>query len=661
MKFIKAMPSWRIRPIACAGVLGIVMAGCTSLIQQTTQLTREGKYDQAISLLQERLEQTPNDQGVRIALENAKEDSLNYWANKAERELQSGRTDAARELLDRAAALGVQPRRMAQMRERLEFLVVRDARLAEAQQAFEQGNYERADAAVSAVLAQSPMLATARQLKRRLRELADTSQSAVAALGQQFQKPVNLEFREASFRTVMDALAQSTGVSFVFDPEVRSDTKMTMQLKNVSIDEALKIVLSTQRLERKILSESTLLIYPDSADKRKLYQDFMVRTFYLANATVAPVTNLVRSIAKPKDLYTDERLNLIVVRDTPEIIKLVERLIESVDLAEPEVMLEVEILEVSAQTSEQLGIQWPSTVSYGLTGTATQIADGSSLQTFTTNPGLLATLKSTSSQISTLANPRLRVKNREKAKVMIGEKLPVFTTTAGVNTGVATSVSYLDVGLKLDVEPTVMLDNDVLLKIGLEVSSVTSKIDNGQGTTAYQIGARQAASTLMLKDGETQILAGLIRNDGSNSTSGVPGLSNLSGLGRLFGLHSDGTSKTELVLLITPHVIRNIKVPDIGATNGPAGSEASPGAQSLMLNTKASAKVSLNGAGTNSTPNARNSSLRGSGDADTNRQASQTVGQEVPIWNFQPQPASKPAEFPGAVGVGNAVTNKAAQ
>lgn len=595
----------RIRSLSFSLGLAIAVSGCTSLIQKSQQLSREGRYDEAISLLQERLDKAPTDQSVRIALENTKEDSLNFWSSKAERELQAGRTDAARQLIEQAAALNVQPRRVAQMRERLELLVVRDDRMAQAQQAYAKGHFEQASSAVSAVLGQTPMHAQARQLKRQLRERAQTKQAAVTALGSQFQKPVSLEFRETSFKVVMDALAQSTGVSFVFDQEVKADIKLTVRLQNVSIDEILKIILSTLRLELKVLSESTVLIYPDNADKRKLYQDFVMRTFYLANAPVASVANMVRSIAKPKDVYTDERLNFITVRDTPEIVKLVERLIESSDLAEAEVMLDVEILEVSTQTLQQLGIQWPSSISYGLAGAATQITGGSQLEASIANPALLATLKATSSQVSTLANPRLRVRSREKAKVMIGEKLPVFTTTSGVNTGVATSVSYLDVGLKLDVEPTVMLDNDVLLKIALEVSSVTGKVNNGQGSTAYQIGSRQAASTLMLQDGETQILAGLIKDDSNNDVSGLPGLSKIPGLGRLFGLRSDGTSKTELVLLITPRVIRNINLPDIGASNGPAGSEGNPGAQPLVLNAKGTAKISLSDSSPNASVNSQ--------------------------------------------------------
>lgn len=636
------------RRIATLAVFAaLCLAGCSNLPRDALDLVRQGKHDQAVALLQGGVEQSPQDRSLRLALENTKEDSLNYWTNQAERELQAGRSQAARQWLERAAAVGVQSQRVAQLRRRLDGLVAQDARLIEAKQAFDQGNWEQADAAVSVVLAQSPNNAMARQIKRKLRDMAESR--AATTLGAAYQKPVNLEFREAAFRTVMDALAQSTGVSFVFDPEVKSDTKLTVQFKGVTIDEALKIIMSTQRLERKVLSESTLLIYPDSPDKRKQYQDFAVRTFYLANANVAQVQNLVRAIAKTKDLYIDERLNLMVVRDTPEVIKLVERLVEAADLAEPEVMLEVEILEISSSTLNTVGIQWPGSISYGLAGDTKQITEGAAGLTYSiANPGAVATLKASASDINTLANPRLRVRNREKAKVMIGDKLPVFTTTTGLNTGVATSVSYLDVGLKLDVEPTVMLDSDVLLKIGLEVSSVTGKVDNGQGTTGYQIGSRQAASTLRLQDGETQILAGLMRDEDSKTVSGLPFLSKLPGLGRLFGVHADGAAKTELVLLITPRVIRNIALPEASATNGPAGNEMNPGAQPLVMNPKASAKVPLSAAAGKGGPT-DNLGSRNFGNREI-RQESPPAQMYYPIPT--PTPPPTPAEFPSSFSTG---------
>ena len=632
----------RLATVAVAATL--CLTGCSNLPKDASDLVRQGKHDQAVALLQSAVEQSPQDRTLRLALENTKEDSLNYWANQVDREIQAGRSEVAREWLERAAAVGVQSRRIAQLRQRLDGLIAQDARLQEAKQAFDKGNWDQADVAVSAVLAQAPTNATARQIKRKLRDMAESK--AATALGAAYQKPVNLEFREAAFRTVMDALAQSTGVSFVFDQDVKSDTKITVQFKGVTIDEALKIILSTQRLERKVLSESTLLIYPDSQDKRKQYQDFVVRTFYLANANVAQVQNMVRGIAKTKDLYVDERLNMMVVRDTPEVIKLVERLVEAADLAEPEVMLEVEILEITSKTVNKVGIDWPGSINYGLADGAKQIVEGAAGVGYSVaNPGAVASLRLGLSDVKTLANPRLRVRNREKAKIMIGEKLPVFSTISGLNTGVASSVSYLDVGIKLDVEPTVMLDSDVILKIGLEVSSNTAAVTSG-GTTGYQIGSRQAASTLRLQDGETQILAGLIRNNDKKTIDGLPGLSQLPGVGRLFGVQEDTNDSTELVLLITPHVIRNIALPDASATNGPAGNETSPGAQPLVMNPKASAKVPPNPAAGKGGA-AESFGSRSFGSRENRAEA-------PPVQSYYPTPSSAPApaEFPGSFSGG---------
>ncbi len=194
-----------------------------------------------------------------------------------------------------------------------------------------------------------------------------------------------------------------------------------------------------------------------------------------------------------------------------------------------------------------------------------------------------------------LANPKIRVRNHDKAKVQIGEKVPVFTTTSNfsVNTSVAASVSYLDVGLKLEVEPSVQLDNDVIIKVGLEVSNLINQVTGPGGSTAFEIGTRQTATTLRLADGETQILAGLINDEDRRSATGIPGLSRMPVLGRLFGTQTDTRNKSEVVLLITPHVVRNLTLPDTANARLPSGTDASPGAFSALLKSRAQAGVGL--------------------------------------------------------------------
>lgn len=163
----------------------------------------------------------------------------------------------------------------------------------------------------------------------------------------------------------------------------------------------------------------------------------------------------------------------------------------------------------------------------------------------------------------------------------------MFTTTSTANVGVSASVTYLDVGRKLDVEPTVQLDNQVVMKVGLEVSNLVGRVEGPQGSVAYQIGTRVASTSLRLRDGETQVLAGLINDEDRRSVNGIPGLAELPVVGRLFGLHSDTRNKSEVVLLITPHIVRNVPVPDLSVTSVRAGVDANPGALGVQLRSTA--------------------------------------------------------------------------
>jgi general secretion pathway protein D len=215
------------------------------------------------------------------------------------------------------------------------------------------------------------------------------------------------------------------------------------------------------------------------------------------------------------------------------------------------------------------------------------------LTSFVANPAFTLNIKGQNANTNVLANPRIRVKNREKAKIHIGDKLPVFTTTSTANVGVSASVTYLDVGLKLDVEPNVTLDDDVSIKIGLEVSSIAKEIPGPSNSLAYQIGTRSASTVLRLKNGETQVLAGLISDEERKTTSHVPGIGEIPILGRAFGSHRDTSSKTEIILLITPRVLRNIHRPDFAQPVLFSGTEAAIGAKPLTIRAQGSKSLGI--------------------------------------------------------------------
>ncbi|HNB84091.1 MAG TPA: secretin and TonB N-terminal domain-containing protein, partial [Pseudomonadales bacterium] len=399
-------------------------------------------------------------------------------------------------------------------------------------------------------------------------------------------------------------------INFVFDKDVKSQTKVTLFVRDTSIDEVVRLILATNQLERKMLNENSVLIYPNTPAKAKEYQELVTRSFYLANAEVKQAQALVKTLVKSKDIFVDEKLNLLVIKDTPEAVRMAERLLESLDIAEPEVMLELEVMEMTRSKLRELGLRYPDRIGYGLLrnpnivlqptqGVGGQVvpeagaevapgvvdlSNADELTAYVTNPALVLNLRNEAGDGSLLANPRIRVKNRSRAKIHIGDKLPVFTTTSTANVGVSSSVSYLDVGLKLDIEPNVYLDDEVSMKVDLEVSSVVKEVPGPAGSLAYQIGSRTAGTVLRLKNGETQVLAGLISDEERSSANRLPGLGDIPVVGRLFSNQRDSGSKTEIILLITPRVVRNLALPEGATAVNAAGSEAAVGAPALRVN-----------------------------------------------------------------------------
>ncbi|RVU45117.1 secretin N-terminal domain-containing protein [Rubrivivax rivuli] len=543
-----------------------LLCACATVVDEAERLAQDGRYEEALALLDGELAGRPADPALRTAHERQRERVVMQLAAQAELALGMARQDEAAALLARAQRL-----------------LPRHPR----------------------VLALAEAVAQAQAAQQRLAALPAPQAVAGAAaapgasqLGPAFQKTVNLEFRDATLRQVFEALARSSGVNFVFDKDVRSDTRITVFLRQLSLDEAMRVILATQQLDRKLLNAQTVLVYPNTAAKQREHQELITRSLYLVNADVKQAQALVRTMTKTRDLHVDERLNALVVRDTPEVVDQIERLLATIDLAEPEVMLAVEVLEVSADRLDELGLNWPTTLSLGVPGGGATVPlstplGGTGFRGLVANPALAATLRSASGSARLLANPTIRARNREKAKVQIGERLPVFTTAAVANAGVSASVSYLDVGLKLDVEPSVQLDGEVTIKVALEVSNLLREVDGpaGSAAKAYEVGTRITTTSLRLKDGQTQVLAGLINDQDRQNVVGLPGVSRMPLLGALFGVQRDQRSKSEIVMLITPRIVRNLQAPTGAAATQPSGTESQPGAAPLRLAEQARAGV----------------------------------------------------------------------
>jgi general secretion pathway protein D len=587
--------------------LALTLAGCASdrAFREGERLLAQGQTEAGLQQLQQALKEEPNNAQYRTAYIQAREAQLARLFAEADAALQAGRDDAAEARYRDVLKLHAENPRARAALVAIETLRANRVLLKEARTALDKGEVESARGKLRSVLAREPAQADALALMKQVDEKTGKPRSADSPrLAAIYRRPVTLQFRDAPVRTVFDALSRQSGLNFVFDKDVRTDTRLTIFASDTSIVDALDMLLKTGQLGKKVLSENTLLIYPALPAKLREYQDLVVKGFFLSNTEAKQMVNLVRSMAKTRDVYIDEKLNLLVVRDTPEAVRLVEKLVLLADRPEPEVMLEVEILEVKRTRLQELGIQYPNqfTVLTPEATTTSRVEGGvivtdsvpggrltiQSLRDLTradigVSPNPAVNLRKDAGDVNILANPRIRVKNKEKAKIHIGDKVPVITSNV-TSTGVTSeSVSYLDVGIKVDVEPQVHLEGDVGIKVGLEVSNIVQQIKSATGTLTYQLGSRNANTVLRLKDGETQVLAGLISDEDRAGASKVPLFGDIPLLGRLFSNNRDELSKTEIVLLITPRIIRNIERPELADSEFFGGTESAASDQSLQL------------------------------------------------------------------------------
>ena len=560
---------------------------------QGQALLRQGRTEEGLARLEEAVRLDPGNPEFRIGLANERAAALQRLLAQAELARREDRPRDAEQAYRRV--LRMEPEQV--MAQQGLATLAQDARhrslVADAEADFAQGGTAQAGAALDrlrAVLAAEPRHKAALQLKQRIDDAATRDRSAQSGLSERFRRPITLQFNDAPLRTIFDAISRISGLNFVFDRDVRPDARGTILAQSTTVEDAVRLLLLTNQLEQKVLGDSSVLVYPNSPQKNKEYQTLVVRSFYLANADVKAVSNAIKTIVKTRDLVVDERLGTLLMRDTADAVRVAERIVALQDLADPEVMLEVEVLEIKRSRLQELGLQWPGQLSLSpLTGASggTTLADLRNLSSATTRATLGGAAINASRQdqnANILTNPRIRVRNKEKAKILIGDRIPVITTTtSGTASFLSESVSYVDVGLKLDVEPTVYLDDEVAIKLGLEVSSLVREVISKNGTLTYQIGTRGANTVLRLKDGETQVLAGLINDEERVAGNKIPGLGELPVLGRLFGSQRDDDQRSEILLSITPRVLRSLRRPPLDEAEFEAGTENAVGAPPVRL------------------------------------------------------------------------------
>ncbi|OYX26914.1 MAG: type II secretion system protein D [Hydrogenophilales bacterium 32-62-9] len=557
----------------------LALAGCASPgLTEGRKLIGSGNTEAGLARLQAGLAEEPDNLELKIYYHTQRERQASQWLQQAQQEIGRGDFEAARATLNKVLAAHPENPRAATLLASLETEVANQGLLKDAQVALTENKPALAADKAQQVLTQSPGHAGAIDMQRKVQMVRAQEENAPKELGASAQKIVTLEFRDTPLRNVFDMISRQSSINFIFDKDVRLDTRATLFARNTTVADAINMLLATGQLSKKVMSPTTLLIYPDTPAKQKQYQELTVKSFYLGNADAKSTMAMLRVLIKTRDMYVDERLNQLVIRDTPDAIRLAEKIIATQDLAEPEVMLAVEVLEIKRGRLLDIGVQYPNQFSLLNTitnQTATSSTVGAPVVTTNTTLSPLpltleslnnisssnitintpqVNLKDEDSDVNILANPRIRVKNREKAKIHIGDKVPVITSNTTSTGVISESVSYLDVGLKLDVEPSVLMRDDVQIKVNLEVSNIVKEIRSTSGTLTYQIGTRNAGTVLRLK-------------------SGIPGLSEIPILGRLFSTQRDERTKTEIVLLITPHILRHAQAQQPALTEFRGGTE----------------------------------------------------------------------------------------
>ncbi len=561
--------------------------GCISMLFgcAASQLHRKGladidrgNYEAGVSELAAAVDNDPNNLSYKLDLAARREAAVQKLISAGDTLRGSGQLDAAVASYRRVLLINPAEQRALRGIDGVEADRRHLATVAEAAKDFSRKEYDAADALLRSVLNEDAGFGPAIALAAKI-NIARGPQTVAPRLKTRNNAKVTLQFRDAPTKMVFEVLARQTGINFVLDKDVKSDSKTTIFVQEVPIEEAIDLVLDQNTLARQILSSNMVLIYPNTPAKQKDYEEQIVHTFYLTNAVPKDVEGLLKSMLGAKTLFVDERTSVVVMRDTPDAVRMAEKLVASIDVPEPEVLIEVEVLEIARSRLLNLGITPPTSITATATATGATAATGgaSSLvvadlsrqnaNTITVSPiSVTANALQTVGNTNTLASPRIRARNKEKAKILIGSRVPVITTSTallgGTSQASSSNVQYLDVGLTLEVQPTVYQDGDVAIKVGLEVSSITNTITTQQGTTAYTIGTRNANTLLRLKDGETQILAGLIQDSDTRNSAGIPGLSQIPIVGRLFGSHNSDREKSEIVLSITPHIIRTQARPD---------------------------------------------------------------------------------------------------
>ena len=566
----------------------LLVAGCSTLfsphVRRGDQSLKEGKWGEAMVAYKAALKADPFNDTLNEKFAVARSRTAAEYEQRASEWLKEGHVEIAVDALKYALRLEPSsPLYQASLNEALRRKEAKDLAY-EGDKLRQVGRGEEAMDAYKEAASLDPDL---RQALEGITALSEEHQASIRE--SRLTERVTLRFRNAGLKEVFEGLSRAAEISIIFDKDVRNDP-VTIFLQDMPFHEALNLILTSNNLFSRKVGPDTLLISPNTRQKQEQYREQMIRTFYLSHAKAKNIVTLLKTMLSMKRVYANEQINAVVVRDQAEKLQLAERVILANDRRESEVLLDVEVLEVTRTNQEKYGLDFPKQAAFtvvppGFTGSLTaalaqqfslsQLRDiGGDNYVFKLPTTVVVDFLKSITDSKVLASPKLRVMNNQKAEINIGAKEPILLSTTNVvpgststgsvpTTSTVTSIEFRDTGVKLSVEPFIHLGNELSLKLKIEFVRVGDKIilQESPRIESNRFGNRTTETTLHMKDGETIVIAGLIQEEDRKSKSTVPLLGDIPYLGALFTSFDTQRVTTEIVLTITPHLVQTMTLP----------------------------------------------------------------------------------------------------
>lgn len=573
------------------------VSSCSSYRAYRTaeNLMTQGKYDEAITYYNKALQESPGDIEYVIKLARAKEASAQQHFEKGRKFVMEGRLDEAEKEFNMVLLLDPTFKRAFEFLQDIKIKKEALSSLERARVFYASNKIKDAIDEAKRAYSLNSELIEAKNLADKL--LKESIKSPLEyELNIKSTKPVTLKFKDAPIKDVFEILSKLSGVNFLFDEQIR-DNKVTIFIEEASFVQALELLLFTNKLAIKVINQKNAIVYPDNKQKRKEYEEYYIKTFFLKYADAKKVVNTLRNLIEARQIFVNEDTNSIIIRADLDSLELADKIIQANDMAKAEVLLELEFVEVNRNDLERLGVDFnPYSISagFGKGRNPTSIVENSNISVKTgdtllnvkdleiakINRNILFTLPyitinflKQNGVTKTLANPQIKAIDGGKSQVLVGDRVPVITVTVSGADQRSENVQYVDVGVKFNVEPKILSNDEVELKIEAEVSNIVSESKTQNGTTVYRIGTRNAKTVLRVKDGETTVLGGLIQNRLERGKSGIAFLSDIPILGALFTSYTNKVDQADIFISITPRITKGVIYPTADVTNIWSGTE----------------------------------------------------------------------------------------